>query len=319
MDIFGPKPIEHKNQAGFATPNLPLYNNYSTLKDKLTNGNLNLINHLSNTQSSQLSMKKLVQNSSLNNDQQLLNQKQPTNGDYNQTTNGNNNLFNYDPSKVKIENDSNESTRSDQRLNNSNYTNNLNGFNFAELNFKMTNPQLKEHSNSIQNNLNTLGINLNNLSNFNRLNGINGFSGIPGMVNNLGSLNGLNEFNNLNNLSNLNNFNSMQNINSLNNIKQAVVAQNGKRGSGRRPSNLREEKLTAEEEERRRVRRERNKEAAARCRRRRVEHTSTLETETRKLGDEKRSLESQIADLNKESARLIFLLKNHDCKIVTNN
>ena len=283
MDLFS-APIEHKNQACFVAPqfttNLQLKTNFlNTFKDK--NTTINHSNH--HHQNEQQPMRSIVQKLSLHEQQQQ--QQQQQNNDYEhqqqqqqqqqQTTNY------YDPNLVKIENDNHDypdHNRTNGLSNGNNHILNLDTLRFKvnnSYNFNEINPTDHQNSSSFNN----FSVNLNSYN----LNGINGLS-------------------NLSNLSNLNN---------LTNVTKSI----SKRGSGRRPSNLKDDKLSPEEEERRRLRRERNKEAAARCRKRRVEHTNTLEKETQNLEESKHFLQKEIEKLKLESKHLVALFQNHDCKI----
>lgn len=78
---------------------------------------------------------------------------------------------------------------------------------------------------------------------------------------------------------------------------------------GRKP--VKDLNLTPEEEERRRVRRERNKMAAARCRKRRVDHTNSLLTETDGLEQKKQALQNELQELQNMKEELEFLLESH--------
>jgi len=78
---------------------------------------------------------------------------------------------------------------------------------------------------------------------------------------------------------------------------------------GRKP--VKDLNLTPEEEERRRVRRERNKMAAARCRKRRVDHTNQLLTETDGLEQKKQALQNELQELQGIKEELEFLLESH--------
>lgn len=78
---------------------------------------------------------------------------------------------------------------------------------------------------------------------------------------------------------------------------------------GRKPN--KSSNLSPEEEEKRRVRRERNKQAAARCRRRREDHTSELQGQVDDMEDKKRSLTSEIQQMNQLRDELYELIEKH--------
>ncbi|XP_056638745.1 transcription factor kayak isoform X2 [Diorhabda carinulata] len=78
---------------------------------------------------------------------------------------------------------------------------------------------------------------------------------------------------------------------------------------GRKPT--KDLNCSPEEEERRRIRRERNKAAAARCRKRRVDHTNSLISETEDLEQKKQKLQDEMLELQQIKEHLEFLLDTH--------
>ncbi|XP_065341131.1 transcription factor kayak isoform X2 [Cloeon dipterum] len=78
---------------------------------------------------------------------------------------------------------------------------------------------------------------------------------------------------------------------------------------GRRPN--KNSNCSPEEEEKRKVRRERNKLAAARCRKRRLDETNRLITETEGLEAKKQAMQTEITQLNRAKEELEFLLEAH--------
>lgn len=72
--------------------------------------------------------------------------------------------------------------------------------------------------------------------------------------------------------------------------------------------------LSPEDEQRRQLRRERNKEAAARCRKRRVDHTNSLQQEADSLEENRSELKKQIELLQKQAGELQFILNTHSCQ-----
>ncbi|CAG0884178.1 unnamed protein product [Cyprideis torosa] len=73
-----------------------------------------------------------------------------------------------------------------------------------------------------------------------------------------------------------------------------------------------------EDDERKRLRRERNKEAAARCRKRRLDTTLQLESETKELESKKAALINEIQFLATQKDELQFILEGHKpvCKLI---
>ncbi|KAK9875393.1 hypothetical protein WA026_007788 [Henosepilachna vigintioctopunctata] len=78
---------------------------------------------------------------------------------------------------------------------------------------------------------------------------------------------------------------------------------------GRKPT--RDLSISPEEEEKRKVRRERNKAAAARCRKRRVDHTNQLITETEELHAKKAALQKEYDEYLTMKRELEFILDSH--------
>ena len=68
-----------------------------------------------------------------------------------------------------------------------------------------------------------------------------------------------------------------------------------------------------DEDRKKELRRLRNKEAAARCRKRRLDQTTTLQTEVDKLEDIKRELRHELENLQKERDKLKGILDLHQC------
>ncbi|CAG9859890.1 unnamed protein product [Phyllotreta striolata] len=84
---------------------------------------------------------------------------------------------------------------------------------------------------------------------------------------------------------------------------------------GRKPT--KDLNCSPEEEERRRIRRERNKAAAARCRKRRVDHTNALISETEDLESKKQALQEEMHDLQQMKEHLEYILESHkaNCRL----
>lgn len=324
MELF--VPIEHKNQAHFITPplNFSLHLKEKSSPDLIDSNHLidqqnqqnqqnqsNQLNHQNQpTQQSSksLSYQKLGFETQLNLQNNNLDEHNLKNGQTDDQLDG------YDPYK-KIKNENN--TFEHKRIANASLSplsfapsisnlslpqsNDQNAFNINDIRLKMTNLNEINQNDQISSNnfLNAKYYQFNQLNNF-------------GLNHQLG----LNDSNNSHNLNNLNNC-----LNQLNSLKSPVnhTQFQLKRGSGRKPLNSKEDRLTPEEEEKRKQRRMRNKEAAARCRKRRVEHTNKLEQETQGLESTKRALQEQAKKLDETNKQLAKILEFHNCKMRMQN